>query len=182
MFDQAGLVREIVKWDYALRTPDQSADVVARAMEIMMASPRGPAYLMLPREVIGGAVRLSNAPMVQRAVPATAYPDPQEIETLAQMIAAAERPVIIAANSGRKRLTESRAQMRKEWAETSAAAGKSDAIKPEWLSHCLGVALPEDAIVVNEYPLLAEDCPRELAGTYFGLSPAGCLGWGFGAA
>ena len=56
---------------------------------------------MLPREVIGGAVRLSNAPTVQRAVPATAYPDPQEIETLAQMIAAAERPVIIAANSGR---------------------------------------------------------------------------------
>jgi len=82
----------------------------------------------------------------------------------------------------RKRLTERAAQTRKEWAETSAAAGKSDAIKPEWLSHCLGAALPKDAIMVNEYPLLPEHCPRELPGTYFGLSPAGGLGWGFGAA
>ena len=40
MFDQAGLVREIVKWDYEMRMPEQAADVVARAMEIMMASPR----------------------------------------------------------------------------------------------------------------------------------------------
>src|SRR5579859_3158493 len=100
MFDQAGLVREVVKWDYELRTPEQAADVVARAMEIMMASPPGPAYLMLPREVLGGSVRLSNAPLVQRAVPATPYPDPHAIVTLAEMIVAAERPVIVAANSG----------------------------------------------------------------------------------
>ena len=309
MFDQAGLVREIVKWDYELRTPEQAADVVARAMEIMMASPPGPAYLMLPREVVGGAVRLSNAPLVQRAVPAAPYPDPRAIETLAEMIVAAERPVIIAANSGRtaegvaaltslaehfalpvisynhrhlcipwshpmsqgfkpgplakdadlilvvdcdvpwinqyddpppadcrvahlgvdpsfarypmrsyrsdiaiagdtpvilsavdaalgrltaptapaiaKRrnaLTARAATIRKEWAEKASTASKADAIKPEWLSHCLGEALPKDAIVVNEYPLMADHCPRELPGTYFGLSPAGGLGWGFGAA
>ncbi len=54
MFDQASLVREFVKWDYELRTPDQAADAVARAMELMLAEPRGPAYLMLPREVLGG--------------------------------------------------------------------------------------------------------------------------------
>ena len=31
MFDQGGMVRELVKWDYELRTPGQVADVVARA-------------------------------------------------------------------------------------------------------------------------------------------------------
>ena len=50
MFDQAGMVRELVKWDYELRTPGQVADVVARAHEVTMTSPRGPVYLVLPRE------------------------------------------------------------------------------------------------------------------------------------
>jgi acetolactate synthase-1/2/3 large subunit len=82
----------------------------------------------------------------------------------------------------RKRLAARAVEIRKEWTETSAAAGKADEIKPEWLSRCLGAILPKDAIVVNEYPLMPEHCPRELPGSYFALSPAGGLGWGFGAA
>jgi acetolactate synthase-1/2/3 large subunit len=39
-----------------------------------------------------------------------------------------------------------------------------------------------DAIIVNEYPLRLEHCDREKPGTFFGLSPAGGLGWGLGAA
>ena len=31
MFDQAGMLRELVKWDYELRVPGQVGDVVARA-------------------------------------------------------------------------------------------------------------------------------------------------------
>ena len=37
MFDQAGMVRELVKWDYELRVPRQVGDVVARAVEVAMA-------------------------------------------------------------------------------------------------------------------------------------------------
>src|SRR5579872_5442820 len=33
MFDQAGMVREIVKWDYELKAPDHIDDVIARAFE-----------------------------------------------------------------------------------------------------------------------------------------------------
>ena len=50
MFDQAGMVRELVKWDYELRVPGQIGDVVARGVEVAMAHPRGPVYLVLPRE------------------------------------------------------------------------------------------------------------------------------------
>jgi len=308
MFDQGALVRELVKWDYELRTPEQAADAVARAMELMMASPRGPAYLMLPREVIGGSVTLGNAPLARRAVPATPHPDPAAVETLAHAILAAERPLVIASNSGesaaavaalarlaersalpvveqnprflclpsshamhqghqpgpllrdadlvlvleadvpwipaqesppeecriahigpdpsfarypmrsyrsdfaiagdtatilgaldarlaelipagdtriaarRERLARRHRELREKWTTDGAAAGKAEAITPPWLSRCLREAIGEDAIVVNEYPLQLEHCPRERPGTYFGLSPAGGLGWGFGAA
>ena len=40
MFDQGGMLREAVKWDYELRMPEQVADVVSRAYEVMMTSPR----------------------------------------------------------------------------------------------------------------------------------------------
>jgi len=51
-FDQAGMVREYVKWDYELRNFTQLEAVVDRALEIAMAPPRGPVYLTLPREVL----------------------------------------------------------------------------------------------------------------------------------
>ena len=52
-FDQAGMVREYVKWDYELRNMTQLEAVFDRAMEIAMSEPRGPVYLTLPREVLG---------------------------------------------------------------------------------------------------------------------------------
>ena len=50
MFDQAGMVRELVKWDYELRMPGQVGDMVVARVEVAMAHPRGPVYLVLPRE------------------------------------------------------------------------------------------------------------------------------------
>src|SRR5262252_4325675 len=52
-FDQAGLVREFVKWDYELRNFGQLETVVDRALAIAQAEPQGPVYLTLPREVLG---------------------------------------------------------------------------------------------------------------------------------
>ena len=307
MFDQASLVREFVKWEYELRTPEQAADAVGRAMELMLASPRGPAYLTLPREVLGGPVRAS-APPKPRGVPAAPRPDPAAIDELAGMIERAERPLVIAGASGktaaavtglatlaeryalpvvamnprymclpwshpmhqgfqpaplvadadlvivaendvpwipsrerppadcpvahlgadpsfarypmrsyrndlaiaadlpatfgaldaalgslvspedakiaarRNRFATRAREIRRSWSEASAKAGKAEAIAPEWLSRCLGEALPADAIVFNEYPLQLEHCVRDLPGSYFGLSPAGGLGWSTGAA
>src|SRR4029450_12817101 len=52
MYDQAGMIREIVKWDYELRNAEQLTTVVDRALAIAATEPRGPVYLSLPREVI----------------------------------------------------------------------------------------------------------------------------------
>jgi acetolactate synthase-1/2/3 large subunit len=49
-FDQGGMLREYVKWDYELRGGQPVAAVVDRALDIAMSEPRGPVYLTLPRE------------------------------------------------------------------------------------------------------------------------------------
>src|ERR1700737_1135947 len=53
-FDQGGMVREYVKWDYELRGGQPVEAVVDRALDIAMSEPRGPVYLTLPREVLAG--------------------------------------------------------------------------------------------------------------------------------
>ncbi len=95
MFDQAGMVRELVKWDYELRVPGQIGDVVARGVEVAMAHPRGPVYLVLPREPLAAALAEPVGPTKPRPQAAAAYPDPRTIATLAEWIAAAERPLIV---------------------------------------------------------------------------------------
>jgi acetolactate synthase-1/2/3 large subunit len=100
MFDQAGMVREFVKWDYELRNPAQAAHVVARAVEAAMAAPRGPIYLTLPREPLS-APAVTDKATEPRAVASPAHPDPEMIERLADWLMAAERPLLIASSVGR---------------------------------------------------------------------------------
>lgn len=53
MFDQGGMLRELVKWDYELRSGQPVDTIVDRALDIAMTEPRGPVYLTLPRETLG---------------------------------------------------------------------------------------------------------------------------------
>src|SRR5258707_5845745 len=50
MFDQAGMLREIVKWDYELRNGEQLETVIDRALAVATTQPAGPVYLSLPPE------------------------------------------------------------------------------------------------------------------------------------
>ena len=303
MFDQAGMLRELVKWDYELRTPGQVVDAVARAHDMTMSTPRGPVYLMLPREPLSAPLpELPDA--VPRAVPAPPHPDPASVATLARWIAAAERPLVVTSAAGepravqalaaiaerhaipviaqnarvmalptghpmhfgfdsaamiadadlvlviecdvpwypslhtlsahcrvahvgedplyqrypmrsfrsdlaiaasvvdtlealaralqegappeatvsarRIRLAERRQKRQAQIAKDGAAAvGR---ITPQHLSRAIGEMAGPDAVIFNEYPLIAEQCPRERPSTYFASSPAGGLGWGIGAA
>lgn len=298
MFDQAGMLREIVKWDYELRYPEQAADAVRRAVEIAMSPPRGPVYLVLPREALAGDVP-AHIDVSPRAVPAAPRPDPDAVARLAQWIAAADFPLVIASASGRDpaavpalahlaerfgvgvvsawpryvnlpashpmhlgyapgealreadlvvvleadapwfpqlespragarvahvgidpafarypmrsfpsdlaiageprvvlealaaalgshvgdaRIEARRAKLAARAAVRRPQAHASDPITPEWISRCIAEAKGDDALVINEYPLRLDHCAFERPGSYFGLSPAGGLGWGLGAA
>ncbi|MDQ0316869.1 thiamine pyrophosphate-requiring protein [Amorphus orientalis] len=100
MFDQAGVLREAVKWDYEIRYGEQVEDGLARALEVAMAPPPGPVYLSLPREMLAETVN-PNRPD-RRPTPASLpFPDPAAIDRLADRLRAADAPLIITANSGR---------------------------------------------------------------------------------
>jgi acetolactate synthase-1/2/3 large subunit len=79
-------------------------------------------------------------------------------------------------------LAERSAARRARAAQTAEKDGTLPHITPEWLSRCIGDAVGADAIIVNEYPLRLDHCARTRPRSYFGSSPAGGLGWGFGAA
>jgi acetolactate synthase-1/2/3 large subunit len=103
MFDQAGMVRELVKWDYELRDARQVDAVVDRAVAIASSEPKGPIYLTLPREVLAGPA----APGAQRtlSVAAPPAPDREAVARLADWFAVATLPVIVATASGADRDT-----------------------------------------------------------------------------
>jgi acetolactate synthase-1/2/3 large subunit len=100
-FDQGGMLREFVKWDYELRHAEQIETAVDRALAIAHSEPQGPVYLTLPREIL--AARLARAPgarPLQTAATPPA-PDPDALDEVAQLVARAKRPLLITANAGR---------------------------------------------------------------------------------
>jgi acetolactate synthase-1/2/3 large subunit len=104
MYDQAGMLREYVKWDYELRYGEQVELIVDRALAIAMSEPRGPVYLSLPREALAAPVEdfsYGDTPVMQ--APAPPWPAPEAIEQAAGILAAAERPLIV---TGRGTSTE----------------------------------------------------------------------------
>jgi acetolactate synthase I/II/III large subunit len=303
MFDQAAMLREVVKWDYELRIPEQVTDVVSRAHEIMMSSPRGPVYLSLPREPLAAPMPEPLGPVKPRAVPAMPHPDPKLIATLAEWIASAEKPLFITTASGadamaplcriaekyalpvvtqrqrvvclptshpmhmgydpqgllqeadliiamdadvpwipneqspkedckfatlgedpafkrypmrsfpsdlaitsntaralealeqalaKQSIPQARIDARRTRANefnkkrkealAKASATPTDKITKAYLSRLIAETVGDDAVIFNEYSLEQDFCPREKPDTFYGLSAAGGLGWGLGAA
>jgi acetolactate synthase-1/2/3 large subunit len=102
MFDQAGMLREIVKWEYELRNGQQLETVIDRALAIATTSPSGPVYLSLPREVLAAPLPgfSCDAPS-RRLAAAPAGPDKDAIAEAARILATAESPLVITASAGR---------------------------------------------------------------------------------
>ncbi len=101
MYDQAGMLRELVKWDYELRSGLNVEDVLDRGLMTAQAAPAGPVYLTLPREVLSApseprAVQAKPLPLTSRAAP-----DPDAIRRLAELIDAAACPLLVTSASGR---------------------------------------------------------------------------------
>lgn len=94
MFDQASLVREAVKWDYELRYPEQASHAVARALSAARATPAGPVYLSLPREVLATPVEVA-LPEAGVPEPGRGLPDAGLLAAAADLLAGARNPLIV---------------------------------------------------------------------------------------
>jgi acetolactate synthase-1/2/3 large subunit len=102
MFDQAGMLREIVKWEYELRNGQQLETVIDRALAVATTQPGGPVYLSLPREVLAAPLPgFSYDTPTRRIAAAPPGPDRGAIGEAARILAAAENPLVITASAGR---------------------------------------------------------------------------------
>ena len=93
MFDQTGIVREAVKWDYELRYAENAADLVSRGASVARMEPTGAVYISLPREPLCEETQMPGAPC--QVAPAVAYPNPDAIAEVAAKLAGATNPLII---------------------------------------------------------------------------------------
>lgn len=100
MFDQAGMMRELIKWDYELRDGLNLENVVDRALGITRSQPAGPVYLTLPREVMAQKMEGFRFSAKAPAVPAAPHPDPGQVRRIAEALAGASFPVIACSTSG----------------------------------------------------------------------------------
>lgn len=309
-FDQGGLVREFVKWDYEVKLFSHLESVVDRALAIAMAEPRGPVYLTFPREVLAEAhSEITITPRGRQYASGILYPDPTQVEEVAKLFAEAEYPLVITAGAGKKpqavealvafaeafaapvvvgmhnmymnfptthplhlgfdpgpylmgadvvlvidsdvpwyptavrpkeaarviqlrpdpfysryplrsypadialaadpetalrmltremaryrgqakamgsqrfeMLREEHGRQRHAWQEQAQAVKDDKPIDPIWLSACINQVKDGETILVNEYDLIPTQVDLEMPGSFFGSSPASCLGWGVGAA
>jgi acetolactate synthase-1/2/3 large subunit len=102
MFDQAGMVREMVKWEYELRNGTQLETVIDRALSLATSAPQGPVYLSLPREVLAGPLPGFSYDSPSRQVAASPSAAPYAaIEAAGKILREAETPLIITADAGR---------------------------------------------------------------------------------
>jgi acetolactate synthase I/II/III large subunit len=100
-FDQGGMMREFMKWDYELRHAEQVETVIDRALAISKSEPQGPVYVTLPREVLASSFPggFSAQPTIVAASPPAA--DPEALEEAAKLLGGAQHPLLITANGGR---------------------------------------------------------------------------------
>ncbi len=102
-FDQNSLVRENTKWEHELRAYQDVDALVDRALTIAMSEPRGPVYLTLPRELLAdvdNTVHSEPTGTIEDAAP-----NPDAIDELASLLAAAKQPTIITTSAGVDRIS-----------------------------------------------------------------------------
>jgi acetolactate synthase-1/2/3 large subunit len=93
--DQLALMRPVTKWAAVCAHTARIPEYVATAFRQALAPPRGPVYLELPMDVLFEEAEPDRAPGPSRTE-VRAAPDPDAIQRAASLLAAAERPAIVA--------------------------------------------------------------------------------------
>jgi acetolactate synthase-1/2/3 large subunit len=100
--DQPGIVRNYVKWWHELGRTDTLNYLVPRAAQIAASEPAGPVYMTVAREILMSPMDGVTVLPPERARPAITGPgDLDGIETIAEWLADAERPLLIVGDVGR---------------------------------------------------------------------------------
>jgi acetolactate synthase I/II/III large subunit len=152
-FDQGGMLREYVKWDYELRDGQPVEAVVDRALDIAMSAPRGPVYLTLPREVLSSAPVKPRRNTVRPLGAIAPEPARAAIEQVAALIGKAEFPIIVTSSIGRvPQAVDALALLAEQFAIPVVQAEANDlnlpSDHPMHLGFDVGLLLPKADVVI----------------------------------
>jgi acetolactate synthase-1/2/3 large subunit len=99
--DQRGIVRGYMRYDNEIRTGRNIKQLVHRALQFAQSDPKGPVYLMGAREVMEEEVTpVQIATEAWQPIAPTALSD-EAVETIANAILAAHRPLVVTSYLGR---------------------------------------------------------------------------------
>ena len=91
--DLVGLARPVTKYAARALHPQSLLRLVRRCLKIASTPPYGPVFLALPQDVLDAN---NDEPVVPTVVPQTrVVPDPTIVASIAEMLVAAERPLIL---------------------------------------------------------------------------------------
>ncbi len=100
-FDQGAMVRNLVKWDSAITAGENAADIFEEAFRIATTEPCGPVYLTLPRETLWSKNEIPPKKSAEIKNETPLKPDENTLSKAADILLAAENPLIITGYAGR---------------------------------------------------------------------------------
>ena len=94
--DHVGMIRPISKWADACYQTDRIPEYIEMAVRTAVSGVPGPAFLEIPMDVLMAPASLDDArfPTI-RATPPTVHPDPADLQATLDVLASAERPVLL---------------------------------------------------------------------------------------
>jgi acetolactate synthase-1/2/3 large subunit len=95
--DQAAAMRAYGKWTMEVPRGRELGALVRRAYQVVRTDPKGPAYVMLPRETL---MEAGGAGARRLVTPRPSAPDPGGLAEAARILADAQRPVILTSRTG----------------------------------------------------------------------------------
>lgn len=102
VYDQAGIVRPYVKWEYELHRGANIGRIVQRALRLAVTDPPGPVYLTAPRETLEEPIEFVELDDPARSqAPRPAVPDRETLREIARWLCEAERPLAVTSYLGR---------------------------------------------------------------------------------
>jgi acetolactate synthase-1/2/3 large subunit len=94
--DHVGMIRPISKWADACYQTDRIPEYIEMAVRTAVSGVPGPAFLEIPMDVLMAPASLDDTrfPTI-RAMPPTVHPDPADLQATLDVLATAERPVLL---------------------------------------------------------------------------------------
>jgi acetolactate synthase-1/2/3 large subunit len=99
--DQAGIVRDYVKWTYDLTRPENLVHTVQRAFQVAASEPAGPVYLTLLREALMQPAEFAPLDPGRFRPPVSPEGDTEALREVVRWLIASERPLLLTAYAGR---------------------------------------------------------------------------------